>query len=128
MANYNLASSIQVVEAICDYDLAHGHRLDYAAYKDNYVIAVVCDNLDGLKAIVTSGTSIEGAAYLAFWFKKTDILDWLHAIGQFDPNKDASCNFLNVDRNQSYFDWAAKMEDGTMRDYLAKYDKSSATN
>jgi uncharacterized protein len=128
LANYNLSGNLLVVKAICDYDLAHGHRLNYDAYKDNYVIAVICDNLDGLKEIVKSGTRIEGAAYLAFWFTKTDILDWLHAIGQFDPNKDASCNFLNVDRSQSYFAWAAKMEDDTMRDYLAKYDKSPATN
>jgi hypothetical protein len=128
LANYNLTGDLLVVKAICDYDLTHGHRLNYDNYRDNYVIAIMCDNLDGFKAIVKSGTSVEGAAYLAFWFKKTDILDWLHAIGQFDPNKGASCNFLNVDRRQSYFERAEKMEDGTMRDYLAKYNKSTATN
>ncbi len=128
MANYNLAGSIQVVKVLCDYDLAHGHKLNYDAYKDNYVVAVVCDNLDGLKAIVKSGSGIEGAAYLAFWFEKTDLLDWLHAIGQFDPNKDAACNFANIDRNQSYFDWAVAMTDGTMKAYLTKYERTPASN
>ena len=49
-------------------------------------------------------------------------------MGQFDPNEDAAFKTLNIDRNQSYFDWADTMTDGTMKAYLTKYERTPASN
>jgi ankyrin repeat protein len=124
LRNYNLKGSFLALSALCEYDQAHGRKQDYGRYKDNHIVAIVCDDLAGLKAIVGEGKSIESAAYLAFWVQKTDILDWLTEIGQFDPNNRASCSLLNFGQDTTYFEWADKMTDPTMKNYLAKFKRT----
>ena len=114
LRNYHLKGSFLALSALASTTRPMGRKQDYERYKDNHIVAIVCDGLAGLEAIVSEGKSIESAAYFAFWVQKTDILDWLTEIGQFDPNKSA------------YFEWADKMVDPTMKNYLSKFKRTEA--
>ena len=111
------------LKALCDYDLSHGHKLNYSKYSDNDLVAVICDDLPRLKTIVSKSGDLANGPYLSFWFQKKDILDWLNDIGQFDPNKKPSCGILKKSRDGTYFDWADQNTDPTMKEYLSKFTK-----
>ncbi len=124
--NYNREGCFFALNALCDYDLTHGRKLNYEMYQDNYIIAIICDDLGGLKKIVSKGDDIGDAGYTAFLLQKTDILDWLAEIGQFDPNKKPTCDFLDKYDDGTYFEWAEQQGDSTMKSYLSKFTRTEA--
>jgi hypothetical protein len=123
--NYHKEGTFLALGILCNYDLAHGKKLPYKNYEDNYAFVIAYDDLGALKQIVSSGASIEGAGYMAYELKRTDILDWLSTIGMFDPNKKATCKYLNVSQDYTYFEWAQRTDNAAMLDYLSKYSKQN---